>query len=137
MFSAHRWHQYTPQAVTLASDICHQKCHIAAEAHSIEIGWQETPKLHIDKPQAFGVMTYDNKCCLSSQSKGGKMTGKDLATVGQNGRITLAGREEALIQIVLDSVDSMHTKRAYRRAPRDFLGWCAQVGVNGLNKANV
>jgi site-specific recombinase XerC len=73
----------------------------------------------------------------SRKETGGWITDKDLATIDQNGRNVLAGREEALIEIVLDSVDSEHTKRAHRRALRDFLGWCAQVGVGGLNKAVV
>jgi len=74
---------------------------------------------------------------IKLKQRGSKMTGKDLTTVDQNGRDVLTGREEALVQIVLDSVDSEHTKRAYRRALRDFLGWCAQVGVDELNKAVV
>jgi site-specific recombinase XerD len=45
--------------------------------------------------------------------------------------------QENLIQIVLDSVDSHHTKRAYQRALEDFLAWHAEEGRPMLTKALV
>lgn len=65
------------------------------------------------------------------------MTGKELATVDQNGSVVQPELDEAIIQMVLDSVDSEHTKRAYRRALQDFAGWHASVGRPKLNKAVV
>jgi len=44
---------------------------------------------------------------------------------------------DAIIQIVLDAVDSPHTRRAYGRALNDFLAWYAETGQTGLNKATV
>ena len=42
----------------------------------------------------------------------------------------------ALVQIVLDAVDSPHTKRAYERALNDFLAWVADTGAVA-NRATV
>lgn len=42
---------------------------------------------------------------------------------------------EALVELVLDSVTSQHTKRAYRRALVDFLAWHEQQGRPALSKA--
>jgi len=47
------------------------------------------------------------------------------------------GPEAALIQVVLDTVDSEHTRRAYRRALADFMTWYAEAGRPILNKATV
>jgi site-specific recombinase XerD len=65
------------------------------------------------------------------------MTSQDLVTVDREESLVLAARETALIQVVLDSVDSDHTKRAYRRALLDFLHRHAQQGRPALNKATV
>lgn len=43
----------------------------------------------------------------------------------------------AIINLVLDSVDSEHTRRAYRRALVDFMLWYNQVAQPGLSKATV
>lgn len=45
--------------------------------------------------------------------------------------------KQAIIQLVVDSVDSAHTKRAYRRAVGDFIDWFTSQGTNQLNKAIV
>lgn len=42
---------------------------------------------------------------------------------------------DALVELVLDSVTSQHTKRAYRRALIDFLAWHEQQGRPALSKA--
>jgi site-specific recombinase XerD len=42
-----------------------------------------------------------------------------------------------VIQLVLDSVTSVHTKRAYSRALNDFIAWYEASGRPGLNKAVV
>ena len=45
--------------------------------------------------------------------------------------------KQAVIQLVVDSVDSAHTKRAYRRAVGDFVDWFTSQGTHHLNKAIV
>src|SRR5947209_6862202 len=42
-----------------------------------------------------------------------------------------------LITLVLDSVSSHHSRRAYRKALEDFLVWCGDAGVRAFNKASV
>ena len=42
-----------------------------------------------------------------------------------------------LITMVLDSVSSHHSRRAYRKALEDFLLWCGDVGVRAFNRASV
>ncbi len=42
-----------------------------------------------------------------------------------------------VVKLVLDSVDSPHTKRAYQRALDDFLAWHVYNGSPPLNKATV
>ncbi len=44
---------------------------------------------------------------------------------------------QQVVQLVLDSVDSPHTKRAYQRALDDFLAWRVHNGDPALNKATV
>jgi integrase/recombinase XerD len=44
---------------------------------------------------------------------------------------------DAMVKVVLDAVDSEHTKRAYRRALVGFLGWYDALGRPRLNKALV
>jgi site-specific recombinase XerD len=51
--------------------------------------------------------------------------------------ITRIEQTDAIIQVVLDSVDSEHTRRAYERALRDFFAWYDEVGRPPLNKATV
>jgi site-specific recombinase XerD len=51
--------------------------------------------------------------------------------------LTIRGDYNALIQVVLDAVDSEHTRRAYRRALGDFLAWHEAEGRPALNKATV
>jgi site-specific recombinase XerD len=51
--------------------------------------------------------------------------------------LTRSEQTDAVIQVVLDSVDSPHTKRAYQRALTDFMGWYQAVGHPTLNKATV
>jgi len=51
-----------------------------------------------------------------------------------------AGNEaglERVISLVLDGVTSAHTKTAYRRALRDFVGWYRATGQQALDKATV
>ena len=43
----------------------------------------------------------------------------------------------AVVQVVVDSVASVHTKRAYRRALTDFLAWYRETGRTVLSKAAV
>jgi site-specific recombinase XerD len=45
--------------------------------------------------------------------------------------------QQGIVQAVLDSVQSEHTKRAYRRALGDFLGWYAETGQASFDKAVV
>lgn len=42
-----------------------------------------------------------------------------------------------IIQVVLDSVDSPHTRRAYRRSLTDFMKWHRETKAEGLSKAIV
>jgi hypothetical protein len=65
------------------------------------------------------------------------MTSKDLVTADGGGGLVPAAREAALIQVVLDTVGSEHTQRAYRRALVDFLNWHTRQGQPALNKATV
>lgn len=44
---------------------------------------------------------------------------------------------DAIIQTVLDAVDSEHTRRAYSRALNEFMTWYHASGADGLNKATV
>lgn len=44
---------------------------------------------------------------------------------------------QAIVQTVLDAVDSPHTKRAYGKALADFMAWYTAEGKPGLNKAAV
>lgn len=44
---------------------------------------------------------------------------------------------EAIVDMVLDAVTSPNTKRAYRRALVDFLGWYRETEQGELNKATV
>ena len=48
-----------------------------------------------------------------------------------------ADKVAALVDLVTDSVQSPHSKRAYRRAIRDFLSWYRETGQIGLSKAVV
>jgi len=44
---------------------------------------------------------------------------------------------KAIIGLVLDSLTSSHSKRAYEKALTDFLNWYQEQGKPGLNKATV
>ena len=44
---------------------------------------------------------------------------------------------DSIVQLVLDSVSSVHTRRAYERALRDFLDWYRDTHQAILNKATV
>ena len=44
---------------------------------------------------------------------------------------------ERLIALVLDTLPSVESKRAYRQALRDFFHWCEIEGAGGFTKANV
>ena len=48
-----------------------------------------------------------------------------------------ADKVQAVIQVVTDSVDSPHSKRAYARAMRDFMRWYRETGQVGLSKGVV
>jgi len=61
----------------------------------------------------------------------------DLATMAQQGEIVTADEQAALVALVLDGLDSPHSKRAYRRALLDFLDWHATQGRPPLSKALV
>ena len=54
-----------------------------------------------------------------------------------NAMLVVPTAQDALVQIVLDSVTSQHTKRAYERALTDFLQWHADNGKPQLCKATV
>lgn len=56
-----------------------------------------------------------------------------LATSG--GTLSAGAAREALIALVLDGLDSEHSKRAYGRALADFLEWHADQGRPPLSKA--
>jgi integrase len=51
--------------------------------------------------------------------------------------ITTLSPTESLVQAVLIGLDSEHTRRAYGRAIRDFLGWRERIGNPGLDRALV
>ncbi len=51
--------------------------------------------------------------------------------------ITRIESTDPIIQVVLDSVDSEHTRRAYERALKDFFEWYNEAGRPTLNKATV
>lgn len=44
---------------------------------------------------------------------------------------------EITIQTVLDGLDSPHSRRAYERHLREFIGWHRSTGQAALNKATV
>lgn len=46
-------------------------------------------------------------------------------------------QSKAIINLVLDSLTSEHSKRAYSKALNDFMAWYEQTGKPGLNKACV
>jgi site-specific recombinase XerD len=52
-------------------------------------------------------------------------------------QLAIAHNHEGIIQLVTDSVDSPHTKRAYERSLTDFLAWHDAEGRPTLNKAIV
>jgi site-specific recombinase XerD len=62
-----------------------------------------------------------------------------LATTNQQTSITVIepGNLEAIARVVCDSVYSENTKRAYRRAIRDFITWHTEKGSPEINKATV
>src|SRR5688572_24329207 len=47
------------------------------------------------------------------------------------------GAAELAIQMVLDGLTSQHSKRAYERQLREFIGWFAKTGQNAMSKAVV
>ena len=53
--------------------------------------------------------------------------------------LTIANAEPttAIIQTVLDAVDSEHTRRAYERSLNEFMAWYRGSGLRELNKATV
>lgn len=54
-----------------------------------------------------------------------------------NELITQGASAEVAIQIVLDSLDSEHSRRAYRRHLREFIAWHRGSGQSEINKAVV
>jgi site-specific recombinase XerD len=44
---------------------------------------------------------------------------------------------QPIVDLVVDGLDSKHSRRAYSRALREFLNWHAEQGRPGLNKATV
>ena len=46
-------------------------------------------------------------------------------------------KSQAIVEMVLDSLDSPHSKRAYKRALTDFMTWYRQTGQTRLGKATV
>ena len=65
------------------------------------------------------------------------MMAYQLIESNQNSAIDDTVATAAIIQIVLDSVTSEHTKRAYRRALEDFASWHVDQGKPALTKALV
>ena len=58
--------------------------------------------------------------------------------VAQSALIPSAGSSvDSIVQLVLDSMSSVHTRRAYERALHDFLGWYRDTHQAILNKATV
>jgi hypothetical protein len=49
--------------------------------------------------------------------------------------IVTAANIQSVIKLVMDSVTSEHTKRAYSRALTDFVLWHSSTGQQGFNKA--
>lgn len=58
------------------------------------------------------------------------MTGTALTTVQTD-------QSQAIVNLVLDGLDSEHSKRAYGKAIEDFMTWYDAQGKPGLNKATV
>lgn len=54
-----------------------------------------------------------------------------------NELITTGDQSKAIIKLVLDSLTSEHSKRAYNKALVDFMAWYEQADKPGLNKASV
>jgi integrase/recombinase XerD len=52
-------------------------------------------------------------------------------------RPQMAGALERIKSLVLDSVRSLHTRRAYDRVLSEFLAWCVATGADGFTKATV
>src|SRR5215218_7053122 len=52
-------------------------------------------------------------------------------------RPQLAEALGAIKSLVLDSVRSPHTRRAYDRVLSEFLAWCLATGADGFTKATV
>ena len=48
-----------------------------------------------------------------------------------------AAQREAIIRAVLDTLDSPHSRRAYRRALDDFMAWYSEQGRTRLSKAAI
>ncbi len=63
--------------------------------------------------------------------------GSEIERVGGQGDANLERLRQEVVQLVLDSVDSPHTRRAYQRALDDFLAWHAHQGNPPLSKATV
>jgi hypothetical protein len=72
---------------------------------------------------------------IASNAKGGTMTKsqRDL----QSNALVKSEPTGAIIQIVLDTVDSEHTRRVCARALNEFMTWYHADGLRELNKATV
>lgn len=51
--------------------------------------------------------------------------------------LTVADQAQAVVNLVLDGLNSEHSKRAYGKALANFLNWYSEQGKPGLNKATV
>ena len=60
-----------------------------------------------------------------------------MAAKSGNALIRADDRSQAVIEMVLDGLDSPHSQRAYRRALADFMAWYRETGQARLGKATV
>lgn len=54
-----------------------------------------------------------------------------------NALIRTDDKAQAVVQMVLDALDSPHSKRAYKRALTDFMTWYKETGQTRLSKSTV
>jgi len=58
-------------------------------------------------------------------------------TPSGNALIRSDGKAQAIVEMVVNGLDSEHSKRAYRRALVDFMAWYKETGQTRLGKATV
>jgi len=60
-----------------------------------------------------------------------------MAVKSGNALIRADDKSQAIVEMVLDGLDSPHSRRAYRRALVDFMAWYRETGQTRLGKATV